>query len=293
VIVAPGRARRPGARLEAPVDEPSAYEPSCPFCESNEARTPPEPYAVAAGPRDPDTTGWTVRVVPNLDPAVAGDLGRQEVAIHAPRHLTSLADLTEPELAAAAEAWRARAREARERGFDYLYTLVNEGRVAGSSLPHGHSQLVWLPSPPPAIEAELAAAANGCALCTLLAAERAEGARVVWDDGGLVALCPPAGRAPYELLIAPAACERDAYASELLTAAVERAAALVRRLHALEGRAPLNLWVHSSPLGGGSLHWHVELVPRLTVLAGLELGAGLYVNQLAPEDAAAALRGDI
>lgn len=270
------------------VDEPSEHEPTCPFCTGNEAQTPPEAFAVAGPGREPDRTGWRVRVVPNLFPAITGELGRQEVVVHAPRHVTSLADLSDTEIGDVADAWQARARTALSEGFRYVHAMVNEGRVAGSSLPHGHSQLVWLPGLPPAVEIELDT--ESCRLCALLAGERKSGERVIAEDDGVVALCPPASRVPYEALVAPVGCEKDGFASDLLAAALARCADVARRLHRIEGRAPLNLWLHTSPLGGGGLHWHLELVPRLTVLAGLELGAGLYVNTLAPESAAAALR---
>ncbi len=141
---------------------------------------------------------------------------------------------------------------------------------------------------PPAVAAERGG--GHCAVCRLLASERAGEARIVADTGPLVAVCPAAGRAPYELLLAPAACEADAFASDLLGEALALLARIVATLRAREGDVPLNAWLHTAPLGGGEGHWHLELVPRLTVPAGLELGAGLYVNPLPAEQAAARLR---
>ena len=106
--------------------------------------------------------------------------------------------------------------------------------------------------------------------------------RIVAAADGLLSLCPRASRSPYEVLVAPLRPEADAFTSPLLAPALALLADAVRRLHAVEGRVPLNAWLHTGR------HWHLELVPRLTVAAGLELGAGIYVNPLPPEEAEAA-----
>jgi UDPglucose--hexose-1-phosphate uridylyltransferase len=227
-----------------------------------------------------------VRVVPNRYPAVEGDTGRMEVVVHTPRHVASVGELEPEELRLVAEAWRARADAARAEGFVYVHALLNEGRPAGGSLPHTHSQLVWLEAVPPLVQNEL----RGGAVGDLLERERRDGSRIVAEQDGLVALCPYAGRGPYELLVAPVEREADAFASRLLGPALVLAGELIRRLRRLEGEVPLNAWLHTGPFGEPAGHWHLELVPRLTVAAGLELGAGIYVNPLPPEQAALALR---
>jgi UDPglucose--hexose-1-phosphate uridylyltransferase len=213
-------------------------------------------------------------------------VGRQEVVVHSPRHVRSLADLTGREFQLVAEAWGARAEAAREAGFLYVHALVNEGPGAGASLAHSHSQLVWLAQEPPLVaqEREIREAAGACLLCRVLAGEREQRIRVVEERDGLLLLCPFAGRQPYELLAAPLECEADAFGSPLLGAALALAAEGVRRLRIAEGAVPFNLWLHA----GG--HWHLELVPRFGVLAGIELGAGYFVNTMAPESAAGVLR---
>lgn len=251
--------------------------------------------------RTADSPGWQVRVVPNKFPAFgpwpeggrAGlfasrpAAGGQEVVVHSPRHVLSLAELSSRELELVAEAWRARAGAARGLGFPYVQALVNEGRGAGASLAHSHSQLVWLPEESPAVAGERRAleAAGGCLLCRLLAGELEQRVRVVAERNGLVLLCPFASRVPYELLVAPLACEADPFLpGSPLGGALALAADGISRLRALEGPLAFNLWLHAPG------HWHVEVFPRRTVLAGLELGAGYYVNTLAPEEAARALR---
>jgi UDPglucose--hexose-1-phosphate uridylyltransferase len=208
-----------------------------------------------------------VRVVPNLYPALA----RQEVVVHSPRHVRTFADLTDEELDASARAWRARAEALAPR---YLHALVNEGRHAGASLAHSHSQLAWLGSPPPAVEGEADAVG-----------ELLDAAPLVAEHEGLVVVAHPAGRVPYELLLAPRTRPaHGAFADERLGAALFALRDAVRRIRAVEGAVPWNAWVHDGPW------WHVEVVPRLTVFAGLELGAGIHVNVLDPAEAAESLR---
>ncbi|MGH3025579.1 MAG: hypothetical protein ACRDLR_03950, partial [Gaiellaceae bacterium] len=165
-----------------------------------------------------------------------------------------------------AEAWQRRARGAGGTCF----ASINEGREAGASLRHSHSQLAWLPAPPPAVASE-----HG--LPELI--------EVVERDG-LTAGCPVASRVPYELLIAPVRVEQHGLRSDLLAPALRLLAELVRRLQRVRGAGfvPLNAWLHDGP------HWHLELFPRTTRLAALELGAGVYVDAVAPEQAAAELR---
>jgi len=215
--------------------------------------TPPETLIL------PERGDWRVRVVPNLYPA----LERQEVVIHSRRHVRSLAELEDDELRLVAKAWQRRA----EASPGYLYALVNEGREAGSSLPHSHSQLVWLPDAPPN---------HG----------RPRGETILQEDG-LDVSCPWASRLPYETVIAPVEPDGPALTSSRLPAALVLLGRLVRRLHELEGPVPLNAWLEH-----GGADWRLVLLPRLTILAGLELGAGVFVNTLPPEEAAARLKAE-
>jgi UDPglucose--hexose-1-phosphate uridylyltransferase len=264
VAIAPRRDARPGA-VKPTLDPPTAEElEQCPFCEGREDRTPPETLALGRDDSTPDSPGWRVRVVPNLYPA----FDRQEVVIHSPRHIRSIAELEGEGFDDVAEAWRLRAAAAREAGL-VQFALVNEGRAAGASLPHSHSQLIWLPEQPP-----LAAAERGLSL----------DGEVVLERDGLVLLCPRVSRSRYELLVAPVDPEPGAYESPRLASALRLLAEGARRITAVEGPAPFNAWLHDTG------HWHLELFPRLNVLAGAELGAGWYINALPPEEAAARLR---
>jgi UDPglucose--hexose-1-phosphate uridylyltransferase len=214
--------------------------------------TPPQTLVL------PEEGDWRVRVVPNLYPA----LERQEVVVHSRRHVRSLAELDGDEPRLVAKAWQRRA--AAEPG--YVHALVNEGREAGASLPHSHSQLVWLSEPPPA-----------------RARPRLE---QFFTGDGLVAGCPWASRLPYETVIAPVEPDPAGIESELLAAALTLLTEIVRRLHGVEGPVPLNAWLEHD-----EHDWRLVLLPRLTILAGLELGAGIFVNTLPPDEAASRLGG--
>jgi UDPglucose--hexose-1-phosphate uridylyltransferase len=246
VVYAPGRSDRPGAWL--PELEPATEDEleRCPFDAGREDRTPPETLRLG----DP----WQVRVVPNLYPA----FDRQEVVIHSPEHVRSFAELDDDHVELVAEAWQ---RRMAEEGGPAL-ALVNEGRLAGSSLPHSHSQLVWLELPDEPVNE----------LPRLL--ER----HPVLHRGDVVAAVHPVGAAPYESLIGPR--ERDGELADGLFLLRD----VVRRLQRLEGHRPWNAWLHPGP------PWHLHFVPRLTALAGIELGAGIYVNVIPPERAAERLR---
>jgi UDPglucose--hexose-1-phosphate uridylyltransferase len=214
--------------------------------------TPPQTLVL------PEEGDWKVRVVPNLYPA----LDRQEVVVHSRRHIRSIAEADREELELIAEAWRRRAAE--QPG--YVFPLINEGREAGASLPHSHSQLAWLPSQPPV-------------------RKRAR-AEIVLQSNGLAVSCPWASRVPYETVIAPVEPEPHGLASPELPGALGLLAQVIRRLHMLEGPLPLNAWVEHD-----ETDWRIVLFPRLSILAGLELGAGIYVNTVPPEEAAGRLRG--
>ncbi|HEY5478137.1 MAG TPA: hypothetical protein VIJ84_00825 [Gaiellaceae bacterium] len=288
VIFAPSRTLRPGhfeARREP--EAPDEAE-TCPFCEGREQQTPPELFALGAPKgRAPDTPGWKVRVVPNLYPAFA----RQQVVVHTPTHIRSLADVSDEQLVLIAESWAEAAERAWAEGFDHLLAVINEGKTSGASLPHSHSQLVWLEQAPPEVAAEAPRLRrDDCALCALLhdldpALKLAE--RRLGDSTVSLAVAPT-GRAPYELLIAPEDHLPDSFGnSELLAAALALAAEGARRLNAAEGASPFNLWLHNFQ---GDGHWHLELVPRLNIYAGIELGGGIFINTLPPGEAAARLR---
>jgi UDPglucose--hexose-1-phosphate uridylyltransferase len=213
--------------------------------------TPPQTLVL------PEQGDWSVRVVPNLYPA----LERQEVVVHSREHVRSIAELDEEALDLVAEAWRRRAADVP----GYVFPLLNEGREAGASRPHSHSQLVWLDRPLPT-------------------RARPRGEPFLERDD-LTATCPWASRTPYETVIAPRERDPNGLDSPALGPALRLLAAIVRRLHELEGPVPLNAWLEHD-----KDDWRIVLFPRLTILAALELGASIFINALAPEEAAQRLK---
>jgi UDPglucose--hexose-1-phosphate uridylyltransferase len=311
-IVAGERAERPGGGFA--VEPAPPLDPATdPFLEGHEAETPPEVAAFgAAEGRAPDGPGWQVRVVPNRYPALTPDAeapprhadpdlfaaqaasGAHEVIVNAPTPATTLAELEPAQLARAMEAWRARMRA--HAGARCVHLLVNEGREAGASLPHTHAQLYALDFVPAAIARErerfsayATRTMGGNLLADLVQEEVRLRERIVAIDDEAVLMAPFASRLPFQLILAPrrprARFEDDGpIAAALLHDGLNR---LARRLGA---SPPLNLWVRTAPAGADHFCWRIDVLPRLTHLAGLELGTGVNLNVLAPETAAAELR---
>jgi UDPglucose--hexose-1-phosphate uridylyltransferase len=310
-IIAGDRADRPGGGFEVPPDHP--IDPARdPFSPGHEDQTPPEVYAVRPDGGAPDTPGWTVRAFPNLYPALDPEaatpeghaypdlftaqpaLGAHEVIVNAPDPVTSLADLTPAQVGHAVEAWRQRMRA--HAGAHCRHLIVNERKEAGASLPHTHAQLYAMDFVPAAVARErerfgayAVRTMGGNLLADLVQAEVRERTRIVAIDDEAVLMAPYASRVPYHLILAP---RRPAarFEDEGPSGAALLHDAL-RRLRAKLGASPpLNLWVRTAPSGAEHFSWRIEIQPRLTHLAGLELGTGVNLCIWPPERAAAELR---
>jgi UDPglucose--hexose-1-phosphate uridylyltransferase len=310
-IIASERDGRPGSGLSATAPEP--IDPGeDPFAEGHEDRTPPELHALRPDGGDADGPGWTVRVVPNLHPALTPEgaepapesrpdlfaaraaRGRHEVIVNAPHPVQSLAELPAAQVAAAVEVWRERMRV--HDGAAHVHVAVNERREAGASLPHTHAQLFALDFVPAAVARErerFGAYATRTMGFDLLAdvvqEEVRRRERIVAIDDEAVLICPYASRHPYGLMLAPRR-GRARFADDGATGAVLLHDALSRLARRFGAPPPLNLWVRSAPRDAEHFSWRIDIAPRLTALGGLELGTGLHVNVVAPEQAAAELR---
>jgi UDPglucose--hexose-1-phosphate uridylyltransferase len=310
-IIAGARAGRPGGELSAP--PAAAIDPeSDPFAEGHEDRTPPELYAVRPNGGGPNTPGWQVRVVPNLYPALSEqpepiepdpnrDLfwstpagGAHEVVINSPAPVTSLSELSVEQVSGAVEVWRERMRAHRDAA--YVHLIVNERKEAGASLPHTHAQLYALEFVPAPVArererfGEYATRTMGSnLLADLVQEEVRRRERIVAIDDDTVLMAPYGARVPFQLLIAPRT-PRMRFEDDGPSGAAMLHDALGRLARRLDSSPPLNLWVRTAPRGAEHFCWRIDILPRLTHLAGLELGAGVNLNIVAPERAAADLR---
>lgn len=317
VIVADERGERPGA-WGGGEPRPAIDPATDPFAEGNEDRTPPELDAVRPGGGVADGPGWLVRVVPNLYPALAAagaasgadplgsgrgevDLfaareavGGHEVIVSSPRSVSSLLDLSVEQLELTMGMWRRRMRVHGQAACRHL--IVNEGRAAGASLAHSHAQLYALSFVPATVarERERFAAyferTQGRNLLEdVLVEEVKRGGRVVAVDSEAVAICPFAAAVPFQVQIVPRTAKARFEDDGPLAAALLHDV-LGRLAGALGALPPLNLWVRTAPSGADSFCWRIDVAPRLAQPAGLELGAGVGLNALAPERAAERLR---
>ncbi len=315
MIIATDRAKRPTDFIRQPVPRPTAR--ICPFDYGNENKTPPEVLAYRNnGGRD--EPGWRVRVVPNKFPVlgIEGDLNRQgegmydkmngiganEVIIETPDHTVTLGDLTEKQIEEVLWAYKERICDLKkDRRFRYILLFRNHGEAAGASLEHPHSQLIALPVVPNRIKEEVDGCRQfydfkeRCIYCDIIRAEGAAGARLVTETERFMVLEPYAPRYPFETWILPKRHESHFEETDAQTLAnlAWMLRTTVRKLDKVLERPAYNMMVHTAPVQEPHLpyyHWHFEIVPRLTRVAGFEWGSGFYVNPTPPEEAAKFLR---
>ncbi len=231
--------------------------------------------------------------MPNKFPAVAPDEGVHEVIVNTPRHVVRLGDLTDEEASRAGGVWadRIAAVEADPRGL-WPFLFLNQGAAAGASLQHTHAQLVGLPLEPPRLLARERAFAEAprCPVCADLEAAGGDG-RVVADEDDLVAWAPGVPPLSGTVRLAPAAHLSDWTADPGPAAAARALRRLAAAVTDVLGAEAINLWLHRGRRGGGDYHWHLDVIPRLGTLAGLELGTGVIAVAVSPAEVAARLRG--
>ena len=316
VIVATGRAKRPVdfSREVVPAPTLGAF---CPFCPGNEEKTPPEVLAFRQT-GSANQPGWTLRVVPNKFPVlgIEGELNRQgdgmfdkmngigahEVIIETPNHSLGLADLPEQEVEDVMWAFRDRVLDLRrDKRLRYTVLFKNHGSAAGATLEHTHSQLIALPVIPKRVREEIDGAASyfefkeRCIFCDIVQQEMQSGVRLIAETDRFVVLAPYASRFPFETWILPKRHEshfEDADAATLQNLAWTLRSTLRKIDRVLEGPAH-NFIIHTAPLQEGQMlhfHWHVEIMPKLTKVAGFEWATGFHINPTPPEEAAKFLR---
>ena len=293
---------------------------TCPFCPGNESMTPNEILVYAKKGIPKSSSSWQVRVVPNKFPAVRieenpekyamgiydkiGGFGAHEVIVESPDHEKQIADLPPEQVEGVLRAYRDRCLDLRKDSrFKYILIFKNYGQSAGASLEHPHSQLIALPIVPSRVLGEVKGAlkhfeyTDRCIFCDILDQEHTAKKLMVLEEGGTISFCPFVSRFPFETWVMP----KDHAASfDQITEEGIKDLSLVLKNTLLKLKKALrdpayNLMIHTLPIHGKeeeSYHWHIEIIPHVTHVAGFELGTGFYVNPTPPELAAQVLRNE-
>lgn len=290
----------------------------CPFCPGNENATPPEIMAYRAPQSERNRPGWRLRVISNKYPAlvIEGSLNREgkglydmmsgigahEVIIETPDHARDIVDMSDHEIRDILWAYRERMLDlARDSRFKYILVFKNHGEAAGASLEHSHSQLIATPIIPKRVVEELEGARlyyefkERCIFCDIIRQELIEHERIVRDYDAFLSFQPFASRFPFETWIIPKAHQSSFLemndAEYLYLAGCLKDC--LRRLQVALDNPAFNFILHTRPISPESheyFHWHIEIMPKLTKMAGFEWGSGFYINPTSPEDAATYLR---
>jgi len=315
VIIATERAKRPKELArQQPAKRPAAFVPTCPFCPGNEDKTPPEVLRLPAGDNGP----WQVRVVANKFAALAREIqpvrtahrsrrsiagfGVHDVIIETPDHSHVTALLTDAHVANVLRAYKSRYDElSLDPRIAHITIFKNHGLDAGTSLEHPHSQLIAAPVISSQVRGRFQVAMQHhdeygeCMFCQMISEEMAEEDRIVMTTEHFVALEPFASPTPFATHIFPRrhmASFGDTSAVESVDLARTLRKVLGKLYHGL-GDPDFNYTLRSSPAeltGVKYFHWYVSIIPRLTRVAGFELGSGMFINTVPPESAAEFLR---
>ena len=315
VIIATDRAKRPVTPKVDPLPTGTGY---CPFCEGSEGNTPHEILSYRDRNTRPNEKGWRVRVVPNKFPAlqIEGDLnkrgdgiydrmngiGAHEVIIECPFHEVSMANLTEENIRDVLWVYRDRLLDLKkDPRLVYGMVFKNVGAAAGASLEHSHSQLIVTPIVPINVWEEMTGALEffnyrgRCIYCDIVHQETEAKKRVVAETAHILAFCPYASRFPFETWILPK--HHNSHYENIQKNEVDELGTVLKtilmKLEVALDRPAYNYIIHTSPFDTQALphyHWHLEIIPRLTRVAGFEWGTGFYINPVPPEQAALFLR---
>ena len=315
IIISKERGKRPTDFI---VETNNTKGGFCPLCAGNEKTTPAEVLSYGKQGHAPTSPGWSLRVVPNKYPAlvIEGGLGKvgeglydkmngigaHEVIIETPNHDESFTHLSTDRIAQVFFAFRDRLVDlSHDPRFRYVMIFKNHGKAAGASLEHSHSQLVALPILPRMIVSELEGSQayykykERCVFCDIIHQEQRDNCRIVCENERFIVTTPFAPRSPFEMWVLPKQHSSD-YTSmdnkdfELLSKIFSEC---LRRLDSCIPNVPYNFVLHTAPLRSQHLdhfHWHFEIAPKLTHIAGFEWGSGFYINPTPPEDAAKYLR---
>jgi len=317
VIIAIERAARPHDFKKKQEEDPQ--DPSkCFFCPGNEYTTPPEVLAYRKPGSIPNGPGWWVRVVPNKFPALKPEgeldkkgigiydfmngIGYHEVLIEGEDHFVTPLTQSQDLFQEIIWAYRDRIIElSKDPRIKYVIIFKNHGKDAGASLFHPHSQIIATPIIPSVIKTEIDNAKeyfdlrDRCLFCDIITQERGHQERIVFENNSFLAFCPFASSFPFEMWIIPKKHQHrfeDIDKNHVVDLA-ETMKTVFSKLYKLLDNPPYNMMIHTSPANSNNkeyFHWHIEIIPRLTKVAGFEWGTGIYINPIPPEIAAIELR---
>ena len=316
VIISTQRGKRPSDFVRESVEIKG--KGICPFCPGKEGMTPPEILVYGRKGTGRDTPGWTVRVVPNKFPALGieggldreGDglfdhmngVGAHEVIVETPDHNLTMATMSDRAVEEVLWAYRDRVVDLKnDRRFRYVLLFKNHGEPAGASLEHTHSQLIALPIVPKRVHEEVDNSKRyfdekeRCIFCDMIHQEIETEKRVILENDQFIAIAPYAPRFPFETWILPRqhSSAFENMPSPLYGSLARLLGEFLGRLDSVLSKPSYNFIVHTSPIGeemNDYYHWHIEMMPKLTRIAGFEWGTGFYINPTPPEDAARFLR---
>ncbi|MBI5694267.1 MAG: galactose-1-phosphate uridylyltransferase [Nitrospirae bacterium] len=293
VIISSERGKRPSDFTDG--GERKRKGGFCPFDIGNEHTTPPNKFPALQIEGDLNKQGEGVFDKMN-------GVGAHEVIIETPLHDATLSTMALKDVENVLWAYRDRIVDLKkDKRFQYVLIFKNEGEAAGASLEHSHSQLIALPIVPKRVREEIDGAKQyydykeRCVFCDIIRQELNAGIRVVSENKDFVALEPFTPRFPFETWILPKkhdSCFEDARTHEFPSLA-EILQTTLRRIDKVLNVPPYNYILHSSPFrepDNDYYHWHMEIMPKLTKVAGFEWGSGFYINPTAPEEAAKFLR---
>lgn len=314
VVLAPERGKRPSdIKKDRIGKEPlPQFKDDCPFCPGHEDKTPQPSYVY------PPSGDWKVRVVPNRFAALQSNLtptrtfvgkflsakgfGIAEVVIESPRHDLTIATMQLDEIVHVLRACRQRQIEiSRDPKINLVTIFRNHGPMAGTSLEHPHSQIIATPIIPPHVRYPLEQAVlhfdkyGSCVFCDMLAEELRQEERIIIDSENFVAFCPFAARSPFECRVYPKKHSASFVAinDEELTELGSVLRELLGKIYFGLGNPDYNYILRSSPIGDEDtrhLHWYMVVIPKISIPAGFEIGSGIYINTVAPEESARFLR---
>lgn len=313
VIISVERGKRPsdfGMRVSA---KKGGF---CAFCEGSEHTTPPEILALRPDKSKPNTPGWTLRVVSNKFPAlnIEGQLNREgegifdkmngvgahEVIIETPDHNLTLSTMPLKSVEDVLWAFHSRIADLKkDNRLRYVLVFKNEGDDAGASLEHTHSQLIALPIVPDLVREEFDQARQyysykeRCIFCDIIRQESASKTRVISENKDFISLAPFAPRAPFETHILPKRHESSFMPDGNFTFLAEILQRTLKQIDNVLNLPPYNMMIHTSPFKNEEnefYHWHIEIMPKLTKIAGFEWGSGFHINPTPPEQAAKFMR---